>query len=84
MIQYFMISFKTNIFMFQNYRFSELPKRETSKRKAKENSSKLMEKFLHDDEDDDERLLAGLSDSDDDSTWQPSKEKDSAPLSRGN
>jgi hypothetical protein len=62
---------------------AELPKREASKRKAKENSTKLMEKFLHDEEDEDERLLADLSDSDDDSTWKPSKEKDSTPSSRG-
>jgi len=67
-------------FKFEPF-FSDLPKRETSKRKAKENSSKLMEKFLHADKDDEERLLADLTDSDDDSTWMPSK--DSLSTSQG-
>ena len=52
-----------------------LPKRESSRRKAKENSSTrriMQERLLEDDEE-----LPGLdlTDSDDDATWTPFKEK---------
>jgi len=57
---------------------AELPKRETSRRKAKENSSTrriMQERLLEDDE---EMPGLDLSDSDDDATWTPFKEKGAA------
>ena len=53
-----------------------LPKRESSRRKAKDNISKkvrLQENLLDDDDDEDRLPGLDLSDSDDDATWTPFK-----------
>lgn len=68
-----------------------LPKRESSRRKAKNDLSKkiqMQERLLDDDEDDDDRLPGlDLSDSDEDASWTPFKGdksggQDSMPMSR--
>ena len=54
-----------------------LPKRESSRRKAKDNMSKKlkMQEHLLDDEDDDQLPGLDLSDSDEDASWTPFKGK---------
>ena len=61
-----------------------LPKRESSRRKAKENSSTrriMQERLLEDDE---EMPGLDLTDSDDDATWTPFKEKGDKSLTSKN
>ena len=64
-----------------------LPKRESSRRKAKDNMSKKvqMQERLLEEEDDDQLPGLDLSDSDDDATWTPfkgEKSSDMAAVSR--
>ncbi|TRY73107.1 hypothetical protein TCAL_11821 [Tigriopus californicus] len=55
-----------------------LPKRERSRRKAKENASNASRKYLNQEPDDDDIPGLDLSDSDEDATWTPFKDKDKA------
>ena len=59
------------------------PKRESSKRKAKDNWSnklKAHNKLFEDDDEEDKIMELELSDSDDDATWKPEKKKKESPL----